>query len=65
MINLGKKAKNQFGIEDCSPLFPCDVCLMFHDVAGYRKVYPKGMDPNIRPYSQFKTTEELLDYLDK
>lgn len=45
---MGRKALNQFGIEDCSPLFPCKVCVLFNEFTF--KKYPKGMDPNIRPY---------------
>lgn len=61
---MGKQGKNQYGFEDCSPCFPCEVCVVFNNIMSYRKKYPKGMDPNLRPYKRtFKSADELLEYL--
>ncbi len=63
---MGKRGKNQFGFEDCSPLFPCEVCIAFGRLdSSVMKCYPKGMNPNIRPYKQGKDVTEILDELEK
>lgn len=61
---MGKQGVNQFGFEDCSPLFPCEVCVIFNSFK-FKKCYPRGMDPNLTKYHNTVTPEQLLESLKK
>lgn len=56
-IEMGRKALNKFGMENCSPILPCEACLAFIKAGVFDKCYPKGCDP--RPVTIYDPSQVI------